>query len=180
MSRHRIIRFGLIAFLVMAVLFTATILVVRSHAFHEYLLATVVEHAQQATGGRVELGDDAFRWWGLRADFYRVAVHGAEPDPHAPLFWADHLAADLTLGSIWRRQIDLKKIVRAGRVIHLLVDKQGHTNIPQTCRLRQEPGLSISSIWQLGTLSSMTAKFIITIAKYLWSPSSRSSGASFI
>ena len=96
MSRHRIFRFSLIALLVLAALFTAGILVVRSHAFHQYLLATIIEYAQQATGGRVELGDVAFRFWGLRADLYRVVVHGTEPDPQAPLFRADHLAADLT------------------------------------------------------------------------------------
>src|SRR5919204_5189808 len=97
MSPNRILRIGLIPFLILVVLFTAGFLAVRSRAFHQYLLTTIIEQAQRATGGRVELGDFAFRLWGLRADLYRVALHGTEPDPQAPVFWADHLSVGLTL-----------------------------------------------------------------------------------
>ena len=132
MSLNRIFRIGLIAFVVVVLLLAAGVMVVRSRAFHRYLIATVVERAQKATGGRVELGDFTLRLSGLRVDLYRVAIHGTELDPHAPLFWVDHLAVGLRLVSLWRRQIDLQEIIVDRPVIHLSVDEHGRTNIPQT------------------------------------------------
>ena len=65
-SLNRIFRIGLIAFVVVVLLLAAGVMVVRSRTFHRYLIATVVERAQKATGGRVELGDFTLRLSGLR------------------------------------------------------------------------------------------------------------------
>src|SRR5262245_34598393 len=100
MRFRRIPVIGLIAFLLLAVLLTVGVLVVRSRAFHQYLLAKVVKYAQQEIGGRVELGDFTFQLWRLRADLYQIAVHGTERDAQAPLFAADHVAIDLRLLSL--------------------------------------------------------------------------------
>ena len=132
MNRNRIFRFSLVALLALATLLAAGVLVVRSRAFHRYVLATIIEHAQQATGGRVEIGDFAFRFWGLRADLYRIVLHGTEADPQAPLFRADRLGVGLNLVSVWRRKIDVQEIVIDHPVVRLWVDEQGHTNLPQT------------------------------------------------
>jgi translocation and assembly module TamB len=132
MRFRRILVGGLIAFLLLVILLTAGVIVVRTRAFHQYLLATVVKYAQQATGGRVELGDFTFQLWGLRADLYRIAVHGTEPDTQAPLFSADHLAIDLRLLSLWKHTVDLEEIVVDRPVVHVSLDKQGHTNLLQT------------------------------------------------
>src|SRR5215472_8365989 len=131
MRLNRILRIGVIAFLVLLLLFVAGILVVRSRAFHRYLLATVVEQAQQAIGGRVELGDFTLHLAGPRVDLYRIAIHGTEGDPRAPLLWADHLGLGLRI--IPRgRQINLQEIVVDHPVVHLSVDEHGHNNLPQT------------------------------------------------
>src|SRR5262245_50168835 len=132
MRFRRILVIGLIGFLLLVILLSAGILVVRTRAFHQYLLATVVKYAEQAIGGRVELGDLTFRLWGLRADLYRLAVHGTERDHQAPLFSADHLAIDLRLLSVWKHNVDLEEIVVDRPVVHVSVDKQGRTNLPQT------------------------------------------------
>jgi translocation and assembly module TamB len=132
MNRHRIFRFTLVALLASATLLAAGILVVRSRALHRYVLARIIEHAQLATGGRVEIGDFAFRFWGLRADLYRIVLHGTEPDPQAPLFQADRLGVGLDLVSVWSRKIDVQEIVIDHPVVHLWIDEQGHTNMPQT------------------------------------------------
>ena len=54
MRLKRIFTVGVIAFLLLAILLGAGVLVMRSRAFHQYLLATAVGYAQQAIGGRVE------------------------------------------------------------------------------------------------------------------------------
>ena len=63
----------------------AAIALLRSHAFHRYVLAKMVERASQATGARVEIGDFHFRWSGLRVDLYQIVLHGSEAAAR-PLF----------------------------------------------------------------------------------------------
>ena len=147
MRLNRIFRIGVIAFLVLVLLLVAGILVVRSRAFHRYLLATVVERAQQAIGGRVELGDFTLHLAGPRVDLYRIAIHGTEGDPHAPLLWADHLGLGLRIIPRWGRQINLQEIVVDHPVIHLSVDEHGHNNLPET--LPPAPGSKPVNVFNL-------------------------------
>src|SRR5262245_8674965 len=137
MKQSRLFQIGLITLLGLIVLFIAGVFTLRSRAFHQYVLARITERAQQATGGRVEIGDFTFRFWGLRADLHRVALHGTELDPQTPLFRADRLSLTLNLLSVWRREITVREIVLERPVIHLWVDQQGNTNIPKT---HQEAG----------------------------------------
>ncbi len=132
MRLNRIFHIGVIAFCVLVLLFVAGILAVRSRAFHRYLLATVIEQAQKAIGGRVELGDFTLHLTGPRVDLYRIAIHGTERDPRAPLLWADHLAVGLRIISLRRQQINVQEIVVDHPVVHLSVDAQGLNNMPQT------------------------------------------------
>ena len=132
MRLNRILRIGTIAFLVLVLLLAAGILVVRSRAFHHYLLATVVEEAQQAIGGRVELGDFTLHLAGARVDLYRIAIHGTERDPQAPLLRADHLGLGLRIIPRRGGGINLQEIVVDHPVVHLSVDEHGHSNLPQT------------------------------------------------
>ena len=132
MTRNRIFRFSLIAFIALVSLLVAGSLVMRSRAFHRYVLATFIEQAQQATGGRVEVADFTFRFWGLRADLHSIVLHGTEPDPQVPLFRADRLSVALNLVSVWRRKIDVQEIVIDHPVVRLSIDERGHTNLPQT------------------------------------------------
>ena len=132
MNRKRIFRFSLVVLLALATLFAAGVLIMRSRAFHRYVLAAIIDYAQQATGGRVEIGDFGFRFWGLRADLYRIVLHGTEPNPQAPLFRADRLGLGLNLVSVWRRRIDVEEVILDRPVVRLWVDEQGHTNLPHT------------------------------------------------
>jgi translocation and assembly module TamB len=132
MMLKRIFRIGLVASLVLVLFFIAGILVVRSHAVHRYLLANIVENAQKAIGGRVELGDFALHLSGPRVDLYRIVIHGTEGDPHAPLLRADHLGVGVRAISLWGRRIGLQEIVVDHPVVHLVVDERGHNNLPQT------------------------------------------------
>jgi hypothetical protein len=104
MRANRILRFGVIACGLLVLLLVAGILLVCSRrAFHRYLLATVVKRAQQEIGGRVELGDFTLHLAGPRVDLYRIAIHGSERDPHAPVLRADHLSLGLRIIPRWGR-----------------------------------------------------------------------------
>jgi translocation and assembly module TamB len=130
--RHRrLLWWFLVPLAVILVVLTAAVLVLRSSRFHAYVLTTIVAKAEQATGGRVEIGDFKFRWSGLRVDLYRVVLHGTEPDPSSPLLAVDHVAAGLRLGT-WRgTKVYLNDAEVDHPVVHFLVDTEGRTNLPQ-------------------------------------------------
>jgi translocation and assembly module TamB len=116
---------------IVLILVSAAVLVLRSNRFHRYVMTTMVENAQRATGGRVEIGDFRFRWSGLRVDLYRVALHGTERDPSTPLAWVDHITVGLRFGS-WRgNKVYLNDADIDHPVIHFQVDADGETNLPQ-------------------------------------------------
>jgi len=110
----------------------AAVLILRSSRFHRYALALIVSHAEQATGGRVEIGDFTFRRAGLRINFYRVALHGTEAAAAPPLFWADHIGLGLRVVSLLKQDVRLNDLEIDHPVVHLTVDAQGHSNLPQT------------------------------------------------
>ena len=130
MTSRRILQIGLAACCVLAIVFVAGGLVIRSRAFHRYLLAIVVKQAQHAVGGRVNIGDFTLRLADMRADLYRIAIHGTEPGLQKPLLWAGHLTVVLKLVSLSRRQINLQEIEVDHPVVHFLVNEHGHNNLP--------------------------------------------------
>jgi translocation and assembly module TamB len=126
----RILRFVLIVLPILLVLVGAGVLVIRSRAFHRYLLGVIIKHAAEATGGRVEIGDFAFHWRGLQADLYRVVLHGRESGSSAPLFSADHIGASLRVISLRRQKVSLNDLVIDHPVIDFLVGAKGQSNLP--------------------------------------------------
>src|SRR5690349_19384572 len=109
-TRKRIVRLVLGIVIVLAVIGLAGLAVLRSRAFHRFVLAQIVGRASVATGARVEVGDFAFHLSGLRADVYRVVVHGTEGSGRAPLFLLDRGSVGITILSVWRRRISLDDV----------------------------------------------------------------------
>jgi translocation and assembly module TamB len=117
--------------LMMILVGVAALLVIsRSSSFHRYVLRKIVEKTEEATGGKVEIGDFRFRWSGY-ADVYRFVLHGTESEPVRPLSAAQHIGIGLTLSSLLQQKVDLREIVIDQPVVHILVDKSGNTNIPR-------------------------------------------------
>ncbi|MFY9530943.1 MAG: AsmA family protein, partial [Candidatus Acidiferrales bacterium] len=108
----------------------AAYLTLRSPSFHKYVLAKIIQKAQEETGERIELADYAIHLAGLRLDLYRLAIHGTEPPSAKPLFTADHLGVGLKIISVLRRKVDLSEIILDRPVVHLSVDQNGRMNLP--------------------------------------------------
>ncbi|HEX4485027.1 MAG TPA: AsmA family protein, partial [Terriglobales bacterium] len=132
MTRKRMIGwiFGGVAAL-LAVVVVGGLLVLRSRGFHDYVLEKVIEQGSQATGGKVELRDFDFQLSTLTANVYGLKIHGTEPDPQTPLLSLDHVHLDLKLVSLLHHKVDLNEILVDHPVVHLISDKDGHSNIPQ-------------------------------------------------
>lgn len=124
-------RFLLLVIAVLATGIAAIIYLARTRAIHQYVLAKIIQKTQEATGGRVEIGDYDFHWLGLRADVYRLIIHGTEPDSAEPLVAVDHLDIGLRIVSILRGKVDLSDVAINHPVIHLFVGEDGTTNIPR-------------------------------------------------
>ena len=115
--------------LVLAVL--AAVLVVRSPWFYEQVRLRVVSTVETATGGRVEAGSFQFDWKRLRAEVKSFALHGTEPAGKLPLFRASSVAVGLRIVSLLKRDVDIQYLDVADPHIYLIVDPDGHTNIPE-------------------------------------------------
>ncbi|MGO8814815.1 MAG: translocation/assembly module TamB domain-containing protein [Terriglobia bacterium] len=126
-----ILRIVLAFGLLLLILGAAAIALLRSQAFHRYVLAQMVARASQATGARVEIGDFQFRWSGLRVDLYQIVLHGSEAAVQPPLLQIDHLLVGLKIISIWQHKVDLSEIVIDHPSIHYSVDQNGRSNLTQ-------------------------------------------------
>ena len=146
-------RLGKIVFAIVAVfaaLAITGVLVLRSAALHRYVLATIIEKAQAATGARVEIGDFSVSWSGLHIGLDHVVLHGTEPGSQRPLLAAEHLEVGVKILSLWKQQIDLKEILLDHPVISLQVDQSGHNNLPATTSSpKTAPGNSTDAVFDL-------------------------------
>jgi translocation and assembly module TamB len=119
----------------------------HSEAFHKYVLAKIQEQASQATGAQVRIQDFALQLSSLSADAYGITIHGTEGQARTPLAQADQLAIRLKIVSLLHKKIDLNEIVLRHPVVHLLVEKNGATNLPTP---PQSNGSSSSNPFDLG------------------------------
>jgi translocation and assembly module TamB len=150
MTRKRIIGwiFGSIASLIV-VAAAGGFLLLRSRGFHNYVLARIVDSANQATGGKVEIHDFDFRLSNLTANVYGLVIHGTEPNPDNPLLSIDHAYLDLKLVSLIHRKVDLNEIVVTRPVVHFFSDKNGRSNLPQPKTPKDENSKPIN-VFDLG------------------------------
>ena len=118
-----------ITFAVAGLIAIATV-AVQSAAFHRFILARVIQKVETLTGARVQIGTFAFRWQGLRVDFYNVVLRGTEQPSERPLLAADHLAMSTRILSVWKKQIDLSEIILDRPIASLQIDSRGRNNLP--------------------------------------------------
>ena len=123
-------RIALAAFALLALVALAAFLLVRTDAFHRFVLQKITQATSDTTGGRLEVGSFAIHWSALSVDFYGVKLRGTEPPAQPPLFAADHLNVGLKIVSILRRKINLSRVVLDRPALYLRVDAQGRSNLP--------------------------------------------------
>ncbi|MDE3178790.1 MAG: AsmA family protein, partial [Acidobacteriota bacterium] len=108
----------------------AAVLVARSSAFHRFLLRQIEERAERAMGAKIEIGNYTLNWEKLHADFYDITVHGTEPPSDKPLLSVQHAGLTLKVLSLFGLKFHLASLIVNHPVLHLTVDKDGHSNLP--------------------------------------------------
>lgn len=108
----------------------SVVLTLRSDWFREKVRQRIVAEVEKATGGRSEIGAFHFDWKQLRATVDGFVLHGSEPPDAPPLFRADSIAVGLKIVSALRRKVDISYLDVRHPQIDLIVDPDGHTNLP--------------------------------------------------
>jgi translocation and assembly module TamB len=136
------LRIGLISVLGFALVAAAVVVggvyVARSAWLREKVRVRIVEQAQQATGGRVEIGAFDFDWRTLTAELDNLTIHGTEPAGQAPLLAVDRVIVGLHVVSLIERSVDLARVSAERPRVHVIVQPDGSTNLPRPVIRREK------------------------------------------
>src|SRR5581483_6386854 len=118
--------------LILLIIVGAAVLL-KSPAFHHYLVTKVEQIASQSTGAQVEIENLQLHLKTLSADVYGLTVHGTEAEAEAekPLLQVQHVKVGIRIISVLRRRVNLSQLIIERPVVNLIVDKQGRSNLPQ-------------------------------------------------
>src|SRR2546425_12336212 len=108
----------------------AVVVFFGSGAGNPLLSRLLVSRLERMTGGKVEFRALSIRWLAMRASITGLVIHGKEPAGTEPLFTAEEVQAGLRIDSFWGRRISLGELVVQKPHAHVLVEKNGNTNLP--------------------------------------------------
>jgi translocation and assembly module TamB len=138
----RLKRIAIAVAALLIVLMVAGFFVLRSRAFHHFVLAEIVTHANKATGGKVQIGDFAFDLWTLRVDLYRVAFFQTEPNLGHFSLWVRHLGVNLKIISLLGGKIGLRQVDIDRPVVDFVASATPRANLPGAPPGRESGGES--------------------------------------
>ncbi len=115
----------------------------RSTSFQQFAIREIVEKANLATGGKIQIGRLDLNLGTLTAHLYDITLRGTEATDQPPLLHADKLTVQLRIISALRRQVALREIVVDHPVVHVEVTADGKNNLP-TPPPSQNPSSSTS------------------------------------
>jgi translocation and assembly module TamB len=119
---------GLAALLLLAAV--AGVLIVRSDRFHQYVQRRIIEEAERATGGRVELGGFSLDWHNLTAQVQGLVLHGKESPAEPPLLQVGSATLGLRIISVLETKIDLTSLRVERPQAYFVVYADGSSNFP--------------------------------------------------
>jgi translocation and assembly module TamB len=132
MKGQRVIGWTFAVMLILLVAAMGGYIYLKSSAFQQYAIRKIVVTANEATGGRTEIGGLDFNLSTLTAHLYNVVVRGSENPDQPPLLRVDKLTVGLKIQSALRRKVNLSELLIEHPVVHLQVDRHGKSNLPQT------------------------------------------------
>ncbi|MCU1334726.1 MAG: translocation/assembly module TamB [Bryobacterales bacterium] len=108
----------------------AGVLIVRSDRFHQYIQRRIVEEAERATGGRVELGGFSLDPRNLTAQVQGFVLHGKESPAEPPMLQIGSATLGLRIISVLEKKIDLASFRVERPQAYFVVYADGSTNFP--------------------------------------------------
>ncbi len=146
MSWKRGIAWGaaIVAALIVVVIVVG-LLLLSNHSVQRDILARVLRSESQSTGTHISVRNSHLQLSKLSLALDGVTVRGTEPADAPPLLTADHLDLQLKIVSLLRRTYHVQQLIIDHPVLHVLVNAQGISNIPQ----QQPSNGSSTNLWDL-------------------------------
>lgn len=113
------------------VLIIASILVIRTAWFANFVREKIIAVTEDSTGGVVEIGAFQFDWMHLTARIRNFVLHGTEPKNADPLARIALLEVHLKLFAGLKHAVDLQYMGMDRPQVNLIIFPDGTTNIPQ-------------------------------------------------
>jgi translocation and assembly module TamB len=139
---------GAIGLILLGAAVAVAVVLLRSPAFHHYVLGVAEQKAEAALGTKVQAQEFALHFSGVspRLDLYGITLQGAPPHTRPPLLQADHLRISVNIVSVLRRTWYLNEVRLEHPVLHIFMDAKGASNLPQL----KSSGHSQTNIFDLG------------------------------
>ena len=119
-------------------LFLAALWYSTTSSFQAYVRRRMVAEVERITGGRAEIGSFHVVPFHMQVEVRDITVHGSEGPAELPLIHADHLLAQMKVISFVRTEIGFYSVTLERPVVHVMVTKDGTTNIP-AARILSQP-----------------------------------------
>ncbi len=129
-SRIALISGGVLVLLLAIIAITGVVLV-RNGWVTEKIRERVVEEAERATGGKVEIGALQLDWNTLTATVYNLVIHGNEPADAAPLLAVKRVVIGFRIISLMEKQFNVASVQADTPRAHVIIEADGTTNLPQ-------------------------------------------------
>jgi translocation and assembly module TamB len=129
--RKILLRSGLGLLGLIVLLGIATVIVVQTDWFREFVRQKIITATETGTGGRVEIGSFSFDPARLEAVVTDFVIHGKEPPGAAPWIRAARVQVNLRLFTSVRRIVDISYLGVEKPQANIMVFADGTTNIPQ-------------------------------------------------
>ena len=114
----------------LAILVVASLLIMQSLWFSNWLRDKVIATLEDSTGGKVDIGSFQFDPNHLTVLIRNLVIHGTEPRDAAPLAAVSQLELRLKLFSGFYHTIDLAYLAIREPRVNVIVNRDGSTNIP--------------------------------------------------
>src|ERR1700690_706567 len=108
----------------------AGLLIVRSGWVREQVRQRIIAEVENATGGRVEVGNFSFKWETLVATVSPFILHGTEEPSDPPLLRVESVSLGLRLISMLERKVDLASLRVDQPRLRVVIYDDGSDNLP--------------------------------------------------
>src|SRR5438552_1843503 len=109
----------------------ATLILLKSPAFHHYLITKIEQAAGETSGAQIEIQNLQLHIKTLTADIYGLTIHGAEAAGEKPLLQVQHARVGIRIISIFRHKVNLSELVVERPAVNLVINKEGQNNLPR-------------------------------------------------
>src|SRR5579875_242181 len=120
------------------VLIIASVIIISTPWFSNFVREKIISVTEESTGGVVEVGSFQFDWMHLTARIRNFVLHGTEPKDVDPLARIALLEVRLKLFSGLKHMVDLQYVGIDHPQVNLIVFPDGKTNIPEP-KVQKQP-----------------------------------------